>query len=86
MPGAKLQARLAKGLGVTHAKLEEEILASRNDRLREDAAEKARGTEAPPRPAESNDPYQHAVREGLEVIHRELEKLFLLVNTNRGRS
>lgn len=81
LPGEKLSARLAKGLGVTLAKLEEEILVSRNERMREE--EKAREVTAP-RPAEADDPYQRAVREGLDVIHHEFEKLFSLVNPNRG--
>ena len=84
-PGEKLSARLAKGLGVTLAKLEEEILVSRNERMRNET-EKARAAEAAPRPAEADDPYQRAVREGLDVIHREFEKLLLLADPRRGRS
>ena len=81
LPGEKLSARLAKGLGVTLAKLEEEILVSRNERMRDE--EKAREVTAP-RPAEVDDPYQRAVREGLDIIHREVEKLFLLAHPHRG--
>lgn len=83
LPGEKLSAQLAKGLGVTLAKLEEEILVSRNERMRE---EKARDVEAAPRPAETDDPYQRAVREGLDVIHREVEKILLLANPHRGKT
>jgi transcriptional regulator with XRE-family HTH domain len=83
LPGEELSARLAKGLGVTLAKLEEEILVSRNERLRE-AAEKREAVTAP-RPAETDDPYQRAVRDGLDIIHREFEKILLLVNPHRGR-
>ena len=85
LPGEKLSAKLAKGLGVTVAKLEEEILVSRNERMQEETT-KAREVETPPRPAEADDPYQRAVREGLDTIHRELEKLLLLANPQRGRS
>jgi transcriptional regulator with XRE-family HTH domain len=85
LPGAKLSARLAKGLGVTLAKLEEELLVSRNERLREEEG-KARAVDVASRAATNDDPYQRAVREGLDVIHRELEKLLLLANPNRGRS
>ena len=46
--------------------------------------EKAREVTAP-RPAEADDPYQRAVREGLDIIHRECEKLLLLINPYRGR-
>jgi transcriptional regulator with XRE-family HTH domain len=83
LPGEKLSAQLAKGLGVTLAKLEEEFLVSRNERMQE---EKARDAEAAPRPTEADDPYQRAVRDGLNVIHQEFEKLLLLLNPHRGRS
>ena len=76
LPTPTTSARLAKGLGVTLAKYEEELLASRNERMREET-EKARET---PQPVENDDPYQRAVREGLDVIHRELEKLLLLAH------
>jgi len=82
LPGEELSAKLAKGLGVTLAKLEEEILVSRNERMQEETA-KAREAETPPRPAEADDPYQRAVREGLNVIHQEFEKLLLLLNPHR---
>jgi len=82
LPGEKLSAKLAKGLGVTVAKLEEEILVSRNERMREETT-KAREVETPPRPAEADDPFQRAVREGLNVIHQEFEKLFLLLDPHR---
>jgi transcriptional regulator with XRE-family HTH domain len=86
LPGAKLSAQLAKGLGVTLAKFEEELLVSRNERVRE-AEEKARTADAPPRAADNDDSYQHAVREGLGIIHQELEKLLLLAgDLKRGRS
>ncbi|MFY9826659.1 MAG: helix-turn-helix domain-containing protein [Thermoanaerobaculia bacterium] len=84
LPGDELSAKLAKGLGVTLAKLEEEILVSRNERMREE--EKAREAETVPRPAGADDPYQRAVREGLDIIHREIEKILLLVNPHRGQS
>ncbi len=84
-PGEKLMARLAKGLGVTLAKLEEEILVTRNERLREEET-KARETETTSRPVQADDPYQRAVRDGLNIIHQELEKLLLLANPQRGRS
>jgi transcriptional regulator with XRE-family HTH domain len=76
LPTPTTSARLAKGLGVTLAKYEEELLASRNERMREEN-EKAREA---PQPAENDDPYQRAVREGLDIIHRELEKLLLLAH------
>ncbi len=79
LPTPATSARLAKGLGVTLAKYEEELLASRNERMREEI-EQAREAEPAPRPAENDDSYQRAVREGIDVIHRELEKLFLLVH------
>jgi transcriptional regulator with XRE-family HTH domain len=79
LPTPATSVRLAKGLGVTLAKYEEELLASRNDRMREET-EKAREGEAAPHPAENDDPYQRAVREGLDTIHRELEKLLLLAH------
>lgn len=82
LPGEELSAKLAKGLGVTLAKLEEEILVSRNERMREETT-KAREAEAPLRPAEADDPFQRAVREGLNVIHQEFEKLLLLLNPHR---
>lgn len=84
LPGEKLSAKLAKGLGVTLAKLEEEILVSRNERMREETT-KVRAVETAPRPAEPDDPYQREVREGLDTVHRVLEKLLLLANP-RGRS
>lgn len=83
MPTEPTSTRLAKGLGVTLAKLEEELLVSRNERLRKE--EKARTADEAPRAA-ADDPYQRAVREGLDIVHRELEKLLLLANPNRGRS
>ena len=83
MPNPETSILLAKGLGVTLAKLEEEILVSRNERLRKE--EKARTADEAPRAA-ADDPYQRAVREGLDVVHRELEKILLLANPNRGRS
>ncbi len=82
LPGEKLSAKLAKGLGVTLAKLEEEILVSRNERMREETT-KASKAETLPHPAEADDPYQRAVREGLNVIHQEFEKLLLLLNPHR---
>jgi len=82
LPGEKLSAKLAKGLGVTVAKLEEEILVSRNERMREETT-KAREVETPPGPAEADDPFQRAVREGLNVIHQEFVKLFLLLDSHR---
>jgi transcriptional regulator with XRE-family HTH domain len=85
LPGEKLSAKLAKGLGVTLAKLEEEILVSRNERM-QDETMKTRETEAAPRHPAADDPYQQAVREGLDIIHHELEKLLLLANPQRGRS
>jgi transcriptional regulator with XRE-family HTH domain len=79
LPTPGTNARLAKGLGISIARYEEELLASRNERLQEET-EKAREAEAVPQPAENDDPYQRAVREGINVIHKELEKLFLLVH------
>lgn len=75
MPTADTQAKLAKGVGVTLARFEEELFQSRGERLRA-KTEKARPDEATRGP--DNDPYQRALREGLENIHREFEKLFLL--------
>jgi transcriptional regulator with XRE-family HTH domain len=79
LPTPSTSARLAKGLGVTLAKYEEELLVSRNERMREET-EKAHEAETAPHPAENDDPYQRAVREGLDVIHREFEKLLLLAH------
>lgn len=79
LPTPATSARLAKGLGVTLAKYEEELLASRNERMRQETA-KAYETGAAPQPAQSDDPYQRAVREGLDIIHREFEKLLLLAH------
>jgi len=74
MPTAETFAKIAQGLGVTLGKLEEELLASRDQRLRE---EKAKAVQtAPPAPVE--DPFRRAVREGVQNITRELERLFLL--------
>jgi transcriptional regulator with XRE-family HTH domain len=77
MPTEASRVRLAKGLGVTLAKLEEELLVSRNQRLQ--------GEEAPAQPEERDDQYQRDVREGLGNISRELERLFLLMASKRGR-
>lgn len=85
LPTPATSARLAKGLGVTLAKYEEELLASRNERMREETA-KAHEAEAAPQPAQNDDPYQRAVREGLDIIHREFEKLLLLAKPHRSRS
>jgi transcriptional regulator with XRE-family HTH domain len=74
MPTEETLAKIAKGLGVTHRKLEEALLESRDQRLREE--EKARAQAAPLPPAE--DPFRRAVREGVQNITRELERLFLL--------
>jgi transcriptional regulator with XRE-family HTH domain len=82
LPGDKLSAQLAKGLGITLAKLEEEFLVSRNERMQE---EKAHDAEAASRPTDTDDPYQRAVREGLDTVHRELEKILLLANPNRRK-
>ena len=84
IPNPETRVLLAKGLGVTLAKLEEELLVSRNERLRKEE-EKARTADEAPRAA-ADDPYQRAVREGLDIVHRELEKILLLANPNRGRS
>ena len=85
LPTPSTSARLARGLGVTLAKYEEELLASRNERMREEAAP-VREAEPAPRPAENDDVYQRAVREGLDIIHREFEKLLLLARPHRSRS
>lgn len=80
LPTPATSSRLAKGLGVTLAKYEEELLASRNERLREET-EKAHEAESAPQTSQADDPYQRAVREGLDIIHREFEKLLLLAHT-----
>jgi transcriptional regulator with XRE-family HTH domain len=77
MPSPETQVLIAKGLGITFARLEEELLATRNERLREEARQARVAEEAPPA-AEAGDPYQRAVREGLGNVTRELERLFLL--------
>jgi transcriptional regulator with XRE-family HTH domain len=79
LPTPATSARLAKGLGVTLAKYEEELLASRNERMRQETA-KVYEAGAAPQPAQSDDPYQRAIREGLDIIHREFEKLLLLAH------
>jgi transcriptional regulator with XRE-family HTH domain len=78
MPTPETRALIAKGLGITLARLEEELLATRNERLREEAKQARAAEEAPPPAAETGDPYQRAVREGLGNVTRELERLFLL--------
>ena len=79
LPTPATSVRLAKGLGVTLAKYEEELLASRNERIREET-EQAREAQVSPHATETDDPYQRAVREGLNIIHREFEKLLLLAH------
>jgi transcriptional regulator with XRE-family HTH domain len=83
MPNPATSSLLAKGLGVTLAKLEEELLVSRNKRLRQEE-ERARTADVAPRT--DDDSYSRAVREGLDIVHRELEKLLLLAgDLKRGR-
>jgi transcriptional regulator with XRE-family HTH domain len=75
MPNPETQAQIAKGLGITFARFEEELLATRDERLEHER--RARAAEAAPA-AETGDPYQRAVREGVGNLARELERLFLL--------
>ncbi len=85
MPKEEARTKIATGLGVTLTKLEEEFLASRNQRLQEEA-EGARSlkTAAQPLP---EDPFQRALDEGLDNIRSELKKLFLLAaDPKRSRS
>lgn len=82
MPTPETRVLIAKGLGITLARLEEELLATRNERLREEAKQ-ARAPEPVPPAAETDDPFQQAVRDGLAVIHSEFEKILLLANPNR---
>jgi hypothetical protein len=77
MPTSETRILIAKGLGITLARLEEELLATRNERVREEARQARAAEEAPPA-AETGDPYKRAVREGVGNLARELERLFLL--------
>jgi transcriptional regulator with XRE-family HTH domain len=77
MPSEENFAKIAIGLGVTLTKLEEEVLESRELRLREDEQAKAAPAASPPRPVA--DPFRQAVQEGVQKITHELERLFLLV-------
>jgi transcriptional regulator with XRE-family HTH domain len=75
MPTGKTLLKLATGLGVTLPKLEEEFLHSRNQRLREEAD---RAKALPPAQPLTDDPYDRAIDEGLDIIKSELRKLLLL--------
>jgi transcriptional regulator with XRE-family HTH domain len=77
MPTEETFAKIATGFGLTFRKLEEEVLESRDQRLREEEQAKA----APPPPVE--DPYRRAVHEGAQNIAREFERLLLLAKDLR---
>ena len=82
MPTEETLAKIAKGLGVTVRKLEEEMLESRDRRLREEM-EQARAAPAAA-PPQADDPFRRAVQEGVQNITRELERLFLLVGAAKN--
>ena len=81
MPNEQTLLKLATGLGVTLAKLEEEFLHSRNQRVREEADK----VKAQPAPPPQDDLYDRAIDEGLDIIKSELRKLFVLRDLKRPR-
>ena len=81
MPTEETLAKIAAGFGLTFRKLEEEVLESRDQRLREEEQAKAAQAASPP-PVEN--PYRRAVHEGAQNIAREIERLLLLAKDLRS--